>query len=86
LEESPYPLELIKGEIKKIDTFERQKKKRIYELKYAEAEKMVGVARLLLSDKGKIVSRGNKIVVIDSSFYQQKVETIIKLLDIPLSS
>ncbi len=86
LEESPYPFELIKREIEKIDTFERQKEKKIYELKYIEAEKMVGVVRLLLSDKGKIFIRGNKVLVIDTSFYQQKVEAIIKLLDIPLSS
>jgi len=86
LEESPYPFELIKEEIEKIDTFERQKKRRIYELKYIEAEKVEGVVRVLLSDKGKILSRGNKIVVIDSVFYQQEVETIIKLLDVPRSS
>jgi len=46
---------------------------------------MVGVVRVLLSDKGKIVSRGNKILVIDTPFYQKKVETTIRLLDIPLS-
>jgi len=86
LEESPYPFELIKEEIEKIDTFERQKKRRIYELKYIEAEKVEGVVRVLLSDKGKIFGQGNKIVVIDSVFYQQEVETIIKLLDVPRSS
>ncbi|MFQ6066886.1 MAG: hypothetical protein ACE5K3_06385 [bacterium] len=82
LEESPYPFELIKREIEKIDTFERQKIKRIYELEYVEAEKMGGVVRLLLSDKGKISCRENKILVIDTPFYQQKVETVIRLLDI----
>jgi len=86
LEESPYPFELIKREIEKIDAFERQKKRRIYELKYIEAEKVGGVVRVLLSDKGKIFGQGNKIVVIDSVFYQQEVETIIKLLDVPRSS
>ena len=85
LEESSYSFELIKEEIEKIDTFERQKKRRIYELNYIEAEKVEGVVRVLLSDKGKIVSRGNKILVIDTPFYQKKVETTIRLLDIPLS-
>ena len=55
-------------------------------IKYIEAEKIEGVVRLLLSDKGKIFSRGNKILVINASFYQQKVEAIITLLDIPLST
>ena len=86
LEESPYPFELIKEEIEKIDTFERQKKKKIYELEYVEAETMGGVVRVLLSDKGKIFCRRNKILVIDTPFYQQKVEAVIKLLDIPPSS
>ncbi|MCK4618293.1 hypothetical protein KAT45_05235, partial [Candidatus Aerophobetes bacterium] len=85
LEESSYSFELIKEEIEKIDTFKKQKEERIYQLKYIGAEKMVGVVRVLLSDKGKIVSRGNKIFVIDTPFYQQKVETTIRLLDIPLS-
>ncbi len=85
LEESSYSFELIKREIEKIDTFKKQKEERIYQLKYIGAEKMVGVVRVLLSDKGKIVSRGNKIFVIDTPFYQQKVETTIRLLDIPLS-
>jgi type II secretory pathway component GspD/PulD (secretin) len=85
LEESSYSFELIKEEIEKIDTFKKQKEERIYQLKYIGAEKMVGVVRVLLSDKGKIVSRGNKILVIDTPFYQQKVETTIRLLDIPLS-
>jgi len=85
LEESSYSFELIKREIEKINTFKKQKEERIYQLKYIGAEKMVGVVRVLLSDKGKIVSRGNKILVIDTPFYQQKVETTIRLLDIPLS-
>ena len=83
VEEAPYGIVRIKGELKELDTFDQQKVKKLYHLNYASPKKIVNVLRLFLSDKGELFSQDKAIVVIDCPYYQDKIKQIIKVLDTP---
>jgi|GEM_PF-910873 len=83
LEEAPYGVVRIKEKLKELDTFDRQKVKRLYHLKYTSPKKIVNVLYLFLSDKGELFSQDKAIVVIDCPYHQDKIKQIIKILDTP---
>ncbi len=87
IEEASYALKKIKEELFLEDTFEKQKIVKTYILKYADLSKVSEVLKsCFLSDRGQIIYKGNKLIVIDVPYYQAEVERIIPLLDFPKQS
>jgi len=86
IEETPYPLQKIEKRLTELDTFERQRVAKFYQLKYLSPEDASVVIKYFLSSRGKVYAGREEILVIDALYYQTRAKEIIRIIDLPNSS
>ncbi len=83
IEDIPSVLSKIERRLAELDTFEKQKVAKFYKLKYISSKDAARVIRYFLSPKGKVYTEGYELLVIDAPYYQNIIERIINLINVP---